>query len=219
MGAGKIKQTGYVFFSGDILTSSSGGLLVSMYGRFEGDQHDRSMIAASDPLGKNWTYLSTIAGPELAVVLGGEKDTEGFNEPRVVRLRDGRLFAVLRRGSNNMMYKSWSSDDGKTWTRPVSIGFRGVLPALWLMQNGMIALCSGRPDPVTLRFSTDAGETWTNATVLFREKGTRYTDIVEVEPDKLLVVYDHVPFDWGSIPDSESGAMNTIYGAFVQATH
>ena len=95
---------------------------------------------------------------------------------------------------------------------------RGVLPALWLMKNGILALCSGRPDPVTLRFSTDNGQSWTNPTVLFQEKGTRYTDLVEVEPNRLLVVYDHVPFDWGAIPDSAPDAMNTVYGTFVDTT-
>ncbi|PYV10424.1 MAG: hypothetical protein DMG07_21165, partial [Acidobacteria bacterium] len=165
----------------------------------------------SNPEGKSWSYVATIAGDPEAVVLQGEKGTEGFTEPRMIRLRDGRLFVVMRRGSDNLMYRCWSSDHGRTWTQPASIGFRGVKPALWLMKNGVLALSTGRPAPVSAYFSLDGGQTWSPPTVLFREPGTRYTDLLEIEPDRLLVVYDHVPFDWGVIPDDHPEAMNTVY--------
>jgi len=42
--------------------------------------------------------------------------------------------------------------------------------------------------------------------------------MVEVEPDKLLVVYDHVPFNWGVIPENEPTAMNSIHGTFLRVT-
>jgi hypothetical protein len=44
--------------------------------------------------------------------------------------------------------------------------------------------------------------------------------MVEVEPGKLLVVYDHLPFveGWGLNPENNPGAVNTIYGTFVRVT-
>jgi hypothetical protein len=218
LGPGKIKEVALALFSGDLIETSGGGLLTTMYGKMEGDEHFRTYVVKSNKEGKNWDYLTTIAGDEAAVVLEAEKRTEGFTEPRMIRLSDGRLFAVIRRGGNNMLFRSWSRDEGKTWTKPSSIGFRGVEPCLWLMKNGILALSTGRPDPVTVRFSTDGGTTWTNPTELFREKGTRYTGMVEVQPDKLLVVYDHVPFNWGVIPENEPTAMNSIHGTFLKVT-
>ena len=216
LGPGKIKEVGLALFSGDLIEASGDALLTTMYGKMEGDKHFRTYVVKSNKEGKNWDYLSTIAGDEAAVVLEGEKQTEGFTEPRMIRLNDGRLFAVIRRGGNNMLFRSWSRDEGKTWTKPSSIGFRGVEPCLWLMKNGILALSTGRPDPVMVRFSTDGGATWNNPTELFQERGTRYTGMVEVEPDKLLVVYDHVPFDWGVIPENEPTAMNSIRGTFLK---
>ncbi len=215
LGPGKLEESGFVFFSGSILDGRPGELLTTMYGKLDGDRYMRAFVARSDPAGKSWSYLKTIGGDAEAVVLEGEKRTEGFTEPRMIRLGDGRLLAVMRRGSDNLMYRCWSSDDGRTWTKPESIGFRGVKPALWLMKNGLLALSTGRPDPVSLYLSPDGGQTWSSPTVLFREPGTRYTDLIEIAPDELLVVYDHVPFDWGVIPDEHPEAMNTVYCARI----
>jgi hypothetical protein len=216
LGPGKLAYSGFVFFSGDLIESRDGGTLATLYGRLEGDRYYRTFVAKADRAAKDWNYVSTIAGDESAVTLEGEKKTEGFTEPRMIRLSDGRLFAAIRRGSDNLMYKCWSEDDGKTWTKPESTGFRGVKPALWLMRNGVLALSTGRPGPVTIYFSTDGGRTFTHPTVLYKDRGTRYSDLVETEAGRLLVVYDHVPFDWGVIPENQPEAMNEIYGTFLE---
>ena len=217
LGPGKLKHSAFVLFSGDLIRSRDGGWLTTMYGKFENDKYFRTFVVRSGNL-KEWRYVTTIAGDAEAKLLPGEERTEGFTEPRMIRLSDGRLFTVMRRGDNNMAFKSWSADDGETWTKAVSIGFKGVKPALWLMKNGVLALSTGRPDPVTVYFSTDGGRSFTNPVVLARKRGTRYTDLVEVEPNKLLVVYDHVPFDWGVIPDDKPEAMNEIFGTFLKVT-
>jgi hypothetical protein len=44
--------------------------------------------------------------------------------------------------------------------------------------------------------------------------------VVEVEPGKLLAVYDHLPFvdGWGLNPADQPDARNTIYGTFVKVS-
>jgi hypothetical protein len=66
-------------------------------------------------------------------------------------------------------------------------------------------------------FSVDGtGKKWTNLTPIFSGMSTRYTDLVEVSPGKLFVIYDSVPYGWDSIPDSDTVSKNTIYGTFIE---
>jgi BNR repeat-like domain len=234
LGVGKIRETADMVFCGTITAARDGGWLTTMYGHLEGDKFYRTIVVKSDPSGKDWNYVSTIADGDTVIssVEPAEGKTyEGPCEPRMIRLRDGRLLAVMRRGSNNLMCSAWSSDDGKTWSEPVSTGFRGVKPALTAMQSGILACSTGRPDSIAVRFSADGGKTWTSQTELTKayrvenpgkshatQKSTCYTGMIEVEPGKLLVVYDHLPFveGWGLNPDNEPAAMNTIYGTFLR---
>lgn len=216
IGPGKLTHSAFVFFSGTLIPSRDGGWITTLYGKLEGDRYFRTFVVRSDRQGKRWQYVTTVAGDEAAVNLPGEKDTEGFTEPRMIRLPDGRLLLAVRRGSNHLMFRAWSSDDGRSWTKPESIGFKGVKPALWLMRSGVLALSTGRPDPVTVRFSRDGGQTWSNATELYSKPGTRYTDLVEVQPNRLLVVYDHVPGEWGVMREGQANAMNEVFGAYLE---
>ena len=50
----------------------------------------------------------------------------------------------------------------------------------------------------------------------FTGKSTRYCDLAEIEPGRLLVVYDSVPYGWHPIPFSDRAARNRILGTFVQ---
>ncbi|MGH9345529.1 MAG: sialidase family protein [Terriglobia bacterium] len=144
--------------------------------------------------------------------------SEGPNEGSIVRLADGRIYAVYRTGGKDgMIGNAWSSDDGKTWTAPASIGFMGVAPRIHRLRNNMLAMSTGRPGPVAIWFNLDGnGENWSHATPLFAGMSTRYTDLIEVQPGKLLIVYDSVPYGWYNIPFADRKSKNTIYGTFVE---
>ena len=101
------------------------------------------------------------------------------------------------------------------------------------MKNGLLALSTGRPGPIGIHFSADDGKTWSERTVVadfpgttdarvpnHKQLSTCYTGMVEVEPGRLLVVYDHLPnvAGWGMNPADKPGAVNTIYGTFVKVT-
>lgn len=177
---------------------------------------NRDVLLRSTDGGKSWVQYGTIA-----VLPAGDRPawvgSEGYNEGSVAFLPDGRLYAVYRTGGRSgTIGHGWSSDGGKTWTAPASIGFAGVAPRVHRLSNGMLAMVTGRPGPVVLRFNLDGtGREWSHPVTLYSEMSTRYTDLTEVSPGKLLVVYDHVPYGWFEIPFADRDARNIIYGTFV----
>lgn len=218
---------------GNIIRKGTGAYLCTAYFTAEQDREREEQSSAGDPRhehmfnrtvllrstdgGKTWTEHGVIASLDH-----GEKPAwvgrEGFNEGSLALLPDGRLYAVYRTtgGHDGTIGNGWSSDGGKTWTAPASIGFQGVAPRIHRLSNGMLVLVTGRPGPVTLRFNPDGrGENWTSGVTIYSEMSTRYTDVVEVQPGKLLVVYDHVPYGWYEIPFADTDSRNIIYGTFV----
>lgn len=190
---GELLATIYCWFHEDTLPS---GYLAKM-NRF------RCVLLRSADQGETWRYAATIA----ADVTVGE---EGFNEPVMVRLSQGRhagrLLCLMRTGNRTSpLFQSQSDDDGRTWTAPRQLPLRGVDPDLIEMADGTLACSFGyRPlaTPIApdhgnyVAFSTDGGETWDHITHLPIEphagtdRSTCYTGLREVEPGRLLVVFD-----------------------------
>jgi photosystem II stability/assembly factor-like uncharacterized protein len=133
-----------------------------------------SHLVRSTDEGKTWTYFSTI-GP------GGE--------PAVCRLSDTEQTAIIRGDRNSLMKQMFSSDGGKTWTKPAELEVGKVLPDLVLMSNGILACSYGRP-ATCLMFSLDGGKTWSSHHVISDKVGFNYTSIREISPGKLLYVHD-----------------------------
>ncbi len=133
-----------------------------------------SHLVRSTDEGKTWTYFSTI-GP------GGE--------PAVCRLSDTEQTAIIRGDRNSLMKQMFSSDGGKTWSKPSELEVGKVLPDLVLMSNGILACSYGRPASC-LMFSLDGGKTWPSHHVISDKVGFNYTSIREISPGKLLYVHD-----------------------------
>jgi hypothetical protein len=153
---GKSEEWVGLFFHRAIIELRDGALLAAMYGNFEHDTITptnprskaeskyklRAFIVRSTDQGNTWRYLSTVAAPDPAVV----DDTEGFNEWTIVRLADGRLLGLIRTGHYTPLQASWSSDEGKTWTRTVTpngLGPGGADPFVILLSDGRLALAYG----------------------------------------------------------------------------
>jgi hypothetical protein len=133
-----------------------------------------SHLVRSADEGRTWTYFSTI-GP------GGE--------PAVCRLSATEQTAVIRGDRDSQMKQMFSSDGGKTWSKPVRLEVGKVLPDLCLMSNGVLACSYGRPASC-LMFSVDGGRTWPSHHVISDKVGFNYTSIREITPGKLLYIHD-----------------------------
>ena len=54
---------------------------------------NRSIVVSSTDEGRTWRYRSTVAAP-----VAGDPVGEGFGEPTIERLADGRILCVMRTG-------------------------------------------------------------------------------------------------------------------------
>jgi len=156
---------------------------------------DVSQLYRSIDGGRNFEHYATIATPRNAP----PGSVDGATEPCVIRLSDGTFLAAMRTGglgagtnikdSMPLMFAR-SDADRKIWTTSVA-RLKGVQPRLLLLQNGVIALSSGRPGTY-ISFSTDNGNSWIKTIYVVppNQATTSYTDMIEVEPNKILLVYD-----------------------------
>lgn len=153
----------------------------------------------------------------------------GPGEPTMIRLRNGELLCVMRtgsKGSGNRIKDSTpmaiarSSDDGKTWDLR-KLPMVGVAPTLLELSNGVLALCYGRPGN-RVSFSVDDGRSWHRTIQLSpdNEPTSGYTAMIEVEPGRLLVVYDRSEYGVGTELSAQSASgVNAILGTFVNVDY
>jgi hypothetical protein len=214
---------------GAIVEGDDHDLLCTAYLFTEDDSRRRRLVLLrSVDEGLEWRQCATVA----AIQPGEEPPewwgTEGPNEAGIVRTRDGRLLIVLRTGRGGYLGQTWSSDGGMSWSKPAAMNIRGVAPHLRLLSSGLLALSTGRPGPVSVYFSPDGnGQQWSAPTEIFggidtgekgfnKQKSTRYTDFIEVEPGKLLLVYDSVPYGWEPVPPTDSVSRDRVLGTFLE---
>ena len=179
----------------------------TMYGYYASDTKYRTLWVKSTDMGANWTVVSTIAyNPHIG--------TESFCEPVVARCLNGSLLCVMRVGTNCPLYQCRSNDNGKTWSRPVTLpgidttSTFSVDPDLCLMSNGVLVLSYGRPNCHML-FSLDgSGNSWGNLTSTYQDKTSGYTGVREISPNRLLLIGDKGP-NWLS-PESYE-----IWGKYI----
>jgi len=194
-----------------------GSLLAVFYGwRLGPDRKPRpkceSWCLRSVDGGRRWTFHGVIARDD-------RHRLAGFTEPTVAVLADGSLLAVLRTecARTGPMYRTWSEDAGRTWSKPGPFFAFGVLPNLLRLPGGVIVLSFGRPGAHLLFARDGRGRAWERPTTLVSEsfegtgvragkhglrvdpaaKGKRkqtrtsgYTSLLAVGRDSFLVAYD-----------------------------
>jgi hypothetical protein len=226
---------GFVF-NGQSLRGAKGEYLTTLYGKFEGDNRYSLVLVESED-GFAWRMRSVIAGADCALA-----GTEGPCESALCRLTDaastdsrpGRLMCVFRLMSFVPYGRTWSEDDGRTWSRPVSMTAGSVEPSIQVMPRGVLALSGGRPglavwfgvDGVAARWQSvdivahhnacrpqdlinpDSTKAWTVRDDMIRQGlsgfTSSYTELTRLDDRHLLLIYDRLGLGWHPIPDGSS---------------
>ena len=216
-----------------IIELEPGRHLATTYLTFAGDDRYSTVVMTSEDEGRTWHYLSTVA-----TAADGADSWEGFCESSLVRLEDGDLMCVGRMGGgrDQLLARSYSSDEGKSWSPIDRLPAWGVLPQVNRLSNGALVISCGRPG-LFIWFSTDPrGEHWEPFDLMAHhneemgeahqispgkyglepvtreqyytvhhnfdlpDQTTSYTSMLEVEPGRLLIVYDRMPYGWMPVP-------------------
>lgn len=166
---------------GPPIVLKDGSVLLAIYGGFAGESDERTQIAVfrSTDHGKKWKLLSVV------------KTEHEMSEPTLAQLRDGRIVLMTRPEGDIC----WSSDGGRTWTKPVSFGMRMYEPGLLLLKDGTLLCLHGSYGAGGLRviFSRDGGETWIapgpNYGFQVDTSAYGYGKCVEMPDGSIFVVY------------------------------
>lgn len=153
---------------------------------------DRTVGAcASDDDGRTWVQLGEIP------VRDGD-DSAQYHELHAVETSDGKLLVHIRNHNKNNSgetLQSHSSDGGRTWTKPVSIGVWGLPSHLLRLSDGRLLMSYGhRRNPLgnQVRISADSGTTWSDALVIQGDAASGdlgYPSTAEISPGHLVTVW------------------------------
>lgn len=125
--------------------------------------------SVSTDRGRTWS-------PKQQVTPVMENDVWYYNCPRISRLRDGRLALIVDRipaaGGESRDFEAvselrFSSDCGKSWSTPIDLPLRGIVPdKLCELDTGRWLISAHRRFQETsaqfLRYSDDGGKSWSN---------------------------------------------------------
>lgn len=156
-GQDKIRVNGPYFT--DIIELPHGRMLAAGY-------WDHVAVYESTDRGRRWNEISIILIPP------GDHQLVG-NETAMRRLRDGRLYAVIRTDGKPWTLKSsfhhtWSNDDGRTWSVPTPLVLEDepdhivgcAWPRLVVLEDGTLVLTYGRPGKNMVFDATGTGQRW-----------------------------------------------------------
>jgi len=120
----------------------------------------RTGVCESIDDGQTWQWLADI--PQRP----GDNSRTDYHELHVVEADDGQLVAQIRNHNANNFYETLqteSSDGGKSWTLPHTIGVWGLPSHLLRLKDGGLMMTYGyRQEPFgnQARVSDDHGHTW-----------------------------------------------------------
>lgn len=152
---------------------------------------ERVGVCESTDDGQSWRWLADIAPVE------GHSHTE-YHELHAVESGDGRILVQIRNHNTKHARETLqceSSDGGKTWTKPASIGVWGLPSHLLKLRDGRLLMSYGhRRAPLgnQARVSTDQGRTWSEPIILSGDGITGdlgYPSTVELADGTLLTVW------------------------------
>ncbi|WP_153555674.1 sialidase family protein [Roseimaritima sediminicola] len=160
------------------------------------DKPRRVGLAQSTDDGQSWQWLSDIPARQ------GDS-TGAYHELHAAELPDGRLVVHIRNHNSpnkGETLQTESSDGGKTWSEPHSIGVWGLPSFLTVLRDGRLLMTYGyrrKPFGNQARVSEDGGKSWSDP-ITISDDGhggdLGYPSTVELEDGRLLTVwYEHRP--------------------------
>lgn len=172
--------------AGAVVQLTNGDLLIPTYGVSAGQTYQHAHVSRSTDGGTTWAPLAVIA----------DGDTQGsrhYQEPNIILTDKGDLLSVIRSDTTLTHFTSRSSDDGVTWTTPISAFAGNGAPRL-TKQAGYIQCLhrhetTGRAVKIS---SGDNGVTWSNQITLpvFGAKvSSAYGVAVPYGKDSLRYIY------------------------------
>jgi len=123
-----------------------GSLLLAVYGSPRQGVPEQVGVFRSGDGARTWQLLSVVQGEHE------------MSEAGLAQLPDGRLVMITRPEGDI----TWSSDGGRSWTRPVTFGMRMFEPGLLVLRDGTLLCLHGSYGAGGFRaiFSADGGQTW-----------------------------------------------------------
>jgi sialidase-1 len=144
---------------------AEGPLLMGLYGRIRGygeegeNESTRSALMRSDDGGSNWEYYSTLAYDPASII--------DYEEPALLRLKDGRLVCFLRThvnpsGDARNLVMVTSDDQGFTWSPPKWLNIWGYPAEAVALKDGRYLVVYGyrRPPYGTRGCISEDGLAW-----------------------------------------------------------
>ena len=175
---------------GRVQELGGGRLMVPVYGVPRGETDDRLRVAGmafSQDRGRSW--------PDFVVFYEDRKGDINPSETDVVRLPDGRLLAMIRANSALRLYRSYSDDEGQTWSPIEPTELPGQCPALIYLASGDI-LCAYRdmrPGHLGMScgLSHDLGQSWTPLGHLYlgANRDCAYPSMVHLPGGRIYCVF------------------------------
>ena len=141
--------------------------------------------------GESWKWLADIP------VRDGD-DPKKYHELHAVEAADGRLVVHVRNHNSTNMgetLQSESTDGGKSWTPPRSIGVWGLPSFLLRLRDGRLLMSYGyrrKPYGNQARLSEDHGQTWSQPLTISDDgagSDLGYPSTVELDGGMLLTVW------------------------------
>ncbi len=134
---------------GIICKKNNGNLLMALYSRgFDAEtgetsygKHYNLYFFESSDSARTWNFVSQIlTKPEHC-----EEEKDGFCEPNIICVGEGKYFVIFRSGSQSPSYAAYSDDDGYTWKSIQRFDKCGVDPQLLQLDCGITLASYGRP--------------------------------------------------------------------------
>ncbi len=154
-------------------------------------ENPRIGLSVSNDDGKTWEWFSEIPPRD------GD-DPNAYHELHMVEAENGDLITHIRNHNKNNAgetLQTVSSDGGKTWSKPRSIGVWGLPSHLLKLKDGRLLMSYGhrrKPLGNLARVSSDNGKTWSEAITISDDATSGdlgYPSTVQLDDGSLLTVW------------------------------